>query len=62
MGIGVAAFVWLARAWFKKSIELPHHVMESDLLSVFLFLVIVFLLAWFALKGRKITSKFGNAQ
>ncbi|MFC1683224.1 OPT family oligopeptide transporter [Candidatus Zixiibacteriota bacterium] len=55
MGIGVAFFVWLT------GVKMPIHVLESDLLSIFLFLVIIFLLAWFALRGRRITSKFGGA-
>jgi len=54
MGIGVAFFVWLT------GIELPIHILESDLLTVFLFAVLIFLLAWFALKGKKITKKFSN--
>jgi putative OPT family oligopeptide transporter len=57
MGIAVA-FV----AWIWRDIELPIHVLESDLLSVFLFVVIIFLLAWFALKGKKITKKVSTVQ
>jgi hypothetical protein len=55
MGIGVAFIAW---AW--RGIELPYHVLESDLLSVSLFAVIVFLLGFFALKGKKITKKFSD--
>ncbi len=55
MGIGVAFIAW---AW--RGIELPIHILESDLLSVSLFAALIFLLGFFALKGRKITDKFSG--
>ena len=58
VGIGVAAFVYISRAWFQRTIELPYHVLESDLLSIGIFLLLILLLAWFSLRGRKITTKF----
>jgi len=53
MGIAVAFLAW---AW--RGIELPIHLLESDLLSVGIFVLLIFLLAWFSLRGRKITTKF----
>jgi putative OPT family oligopeptide transporter len=37
-------------------LSLPIHVLESDVLSLVLFGIIIFLLAWFSLKGRRIAS------
>jgi uncharacterized oligopeptide transporter (OPT) family protein len=54
MGIGVAFFVWLT------GIELPIHVLENNLFSVALFAVLVFLLGFLALRGKRITDKFSD--